>query len=83
MDIVRPLDYFFLRVFIKEKPQQEEKETLRSKDTQFAAVKLPKYLEGPHNTYDRSTNRSRLQHRNRSKSRDGPSHTHDTREDKS
>jgi len=33
------------------------------KDTQFAAVKLPKCLEGPHNTYDRSTNSSRLQHR--------------------
>jgi len=33
---------------------------LRSKDTQFAAVELPKCLEGPHNTYNRSTNRSRL-----------------------
>ena len=27
----------------------------KSKDSQFAAVKLPKCLEGPHNTYDRST----------------------------
>ena len=35
---------------------QEELETLKSKDTQFATVKLPKCLEGPHNTYDRSTN---------------------------
>jgi len=25
---------------------------LKSKDTQFVAVKLPKCLEGPHNTYD-------------------------------
>jgi uncharacterized protein YfaS (alpha-2-macroglobulin family) len=33
--------FFNLRVFIKEKPQQEEQETLRSKDTQFAAVELP------------------------------------------
>ena len=28
---------------------------LKSKDTQFAAFKLPKCLEGPDNTYDRST----------------------------
>jgi len=43
-----PIVYFFfnLRVFIKEFPQQEEQETLRSKDTQFAAVELPKCLEG-------------------------------------
>ena len=53
---------------------------MKSKDTQFAAVKLPKCLEGPHNTYNRSTNSSRLQHRSRSKSRDGHSSTHDTRE---
>ena len=33
------------------------------KDTQFANVKSPKYLEGPHITYDRSTNSSRMQHR--------------------
>jgi len=39
---------FNLRVFIKEQPQQEEQEILRSKDTQFAAVELPKCLEGPH-----------------------------------
>ena len=32
------------RVFIKEWPQQEESETSKSKDTQFAAVKLPKCL---------------------------------------
>jgi len=54
--------------------------TLKSKDTQFAVVKLPKCLEGPHDTYDRSTNSSRLQHRSRSKNRDGHSSTHDTRE---
>jgi len=53
---------------------------LKSKDTQFAAVKLPIYLEGPHNTYDRSTNSSRMQQRSRSNSRDGHSSTHDTRE---
>ena len=35
-------------------------------------VKLPKCLDGPHNTYDRSTNRSRMQHRSRSNTRDGP-----------
>jgi hypothetical protein len=35
-----------LRVFIKESPQQEEQEILRSKDTQFAAVKLPKCIDG-------------------------------------
>ena len=35
-------------------------ETLKSKDTQFVIVKLPKCLEGPHNTYDRSTNSSRI-----------------------
>jgi hypothetical protein len=46
------LIYFFfnLRVFIKDEPQQEEQKTLTSKDTQFAAIKLPKYIEGPHNT---------------------------------
>jgi len=27
------------------------KKILKSKDIQFAAVKLPKYLEGPRNTY--------------------------------
>jgi len=48
--------------------------------TQFAAVKLPKCLEGPHNTYDRSTNSSKMQHSSRSNSRDGHSSTHDTRE---
>jgi len=42
------------------------------------ATRIPKFLDGPHNTYNRSTNSSRLQHRNRSKSRDGHSHTHDT-----
>jgi len=52
----------------------------QSTDTQFAAVKLPKCLEGPHNTYDISTNSSRLQHRSRSNSRNGHSSTHDTRE---
>ena len=51
---------------------------IRSKDTQFATVKLPKCLEGPHNTYDRSTNSSRMQHRSRSNSMDGHSSTHDT-----
>jgi len=35
-------------VFIKDQPQQDEQETLRSKDTQLAAVELPKCLEGPH-----------------------------------
>jgi len=30
--------------------------TSKSRGTLFAAVKLPKCLEGPHNTYDRSTN---------------------------
>ena len=45
-------------------------------------IKLPKCLEGPHNTgtnLDRSTNTVGLQHRSRSKSRDGHSSTHDTR----
>jgi len=37
-------------------------ETLKSKDNQFAAVELPKCLEGPHNTDDRSTKSSRMQH---------------------
>jgi len=32
------LFFFDLRVFIKELPQQEEQETLKSKDTQFSAV---------------------------------------------
>ena len=35
---------------------------------------------GVHNTYDRSTNINRMQLRSRSKSRDGHSNTHDTRE---
>jgi len=39
----------------------------------------PKCLEGSHNTYDRSTNSSRMQHRSSSNSRDGHSSTHDTR----
>jgi len=30
--------FFVLRVFIKDKPQQEEQETMRWKDTEFAAV---------------------------------------------
>jgi len=47
---------------------------LKLKDTQFAAVKLPKCLEGPHNIYDRSTS-SRMKHRRRRNSRDGHSHT--------
>ena len=55
-----PNFFFNLGVFIKEYPQQEEQETLKSKDTRFAAVKLPKCLEGPHSTYDRFTNSSRL-----------------------
>ena len=50
------------------------------KDTQFAVVKVPKCLEGPHNTYDRSTKSSRMQHRSRSNRRDGHSSTYDTRE---
>jgi len=45
---------------------------------QFAVVKLPKCLEETHNTYDRSTNNSSMQHRSRSNSRDGHSSTHDT-----
>jgi len=53
---------------------------LNSKDTQFAVVKLPKCLEGPHNTYDRSTNSSRMQHRRSNNSRDGHNSTHDTRQ---
>jgi len=52
---------------------------IKSKDTQFAVVKLPKFLEGPHNTYDRSTNSSRTNHRSRIKNRDGHSSTHDMR----
>ena len=55
-------------------------ETLQSKDTQFAAVKLPKCLEEPYNTCDRSTNSSRMRNRCSSISRDGHSRTHDTRE---
>jgi len=39
-------------------------------------VKLPKCLEGPHNTYDRSTNKHSMQHRSISNSRDGHSSTH-------
>jgi hypothetical protein len=35
-----------LRVFIKDSPQQEEKETTRWKDTEFAAMKLPRCLVG-------------------------------------
>jgi len=53
---------------------------LKTKDTEFAAVKLPKCLEGPHITCDKSTNRNRVQHRSSSDSRDGHSSTHDTRE---
>jgi len=34
--------FFNLRVFIKDKPQQEEQETMRLKYTEFAAVKLPR-----------------------------------------
>jgi len=49
-------------------------------DGDFFFVKLPKYLEGPHNIYDRSTTSSRMKHRSRSNSRDGHSHNHDTRE---
>jgi len=48
---------------------------LESKDTQFAAVKLPKYLERPHN----STKNSRIQHRSINISRDDHSSTHDTK----
>jgi len=60
----------------------------KTPSSQLFAVKLPKCLEGPHNTYDRSTNISRLQHRSRSKNRDGHSSTHglsthDTRESSS
>jgi len=33
-------------------------QTLKSKDTQFAAVKLPKCLEGPHNTYGKLPKRN-------------------------
>jgi len=74
MLIVFVSTFFFcnLRVFIKEETQSEEYATLKSKDTQFATVKLPKYLEAPHNTYDRSTKTSRMQHRNSTNSRDGP-----------
>ena len=36
--------FFNLKVFIKGTPQQEEQETMRSKDTEFAAVKLPRCL---------------------------------------
>ena len=54
---------------------------MKSKDTQFATVKLPKCLEGSHNTYDRSTNNIRLQHRTEQEQRWAHSNTHDTRED--
>jgi len=51
--------FYYFRVFIEEKPEQEESETLKSTDTQFAAFKLPKCLEAPHITCDTSTNSSR------------------------
>ena len=35
-------NFFYLRVFIKEEPQQEGRETLRSNDTKIAAIKLPR-----------------------------------------
>ena len=53
---------------------------MKSKDTHFAAVKLPKCLEGPHITCDKSTNSNRMHHRSSSNSRDEHSSTHDTRE---
>jgi len=33
-----------LRVFIKDQPQQEDQETMRLKDTELAAIKLPRCL---------------------------------------
>jgi len=38
--------FFNLKVLIKDQPQQEEQETMRSKDTEIAAVKLPRCLGG-------------------------------------
>jgi len=40
VELTRRLNFFFLnlRVFIKELPQQEEQEKLKSKDTQFAVA---------------------------------------------
>jgi len=48
---------------------------LKSKDNQFAAVKLPKCLERPHN----STKNSRIHHRNINISRDDHSSMHNTK----
>ena len=39
---VEPRIFFDLRVFIKEEPQQEGRETLRTNDTKIAAIKLPR-----------------------------------------
>ena len=36
--------FFNLRVFIEDQPEKEEQETMRSKDSEFAAVKLPRCL---------------------------------------
>jgi len=52
--------FFLISDFYFVYPQQEEEQTLKSKDTQFAAVKLPKCLEGPYKSFDRSTNSSRM-----------------------
>ena len=38
--------FFNLRVCIQDSPQQEEQETIRSKDTEFAAIMLPRCLVG-------------------------------------
>jgi len=58
--------FFDLRIFIKDYSQQEDQETLKSKDTQFAVIKPPKCLERPHN----STKNNRKQYRNINISRD-------------
>jgi len=50
--------FFNLRVFIMEEPQQAEEETLKSKDTQFAVVKLPECpkIKGKRNFVQRIEN---------------------------
>ena len=51
---------------------------MKSKDTQFAAVKLPKCLERPHNTCIESTKNNRMQHRSINISRDDHIISHST-----
>jgi len=38
--------FFNFRVFIKDQTQQEERETMKSEHTEFAAIKLPTCLVG-------------------------------------